>query len=356
MKKRSVFRIILNVAILAGVLFLISWVLSNNKKKNEEKTAIAAQVSDEVAVKMSPVAFKNLNLDFKVNGNFQPFREMDYASESSGRVTKILVKEGSYVRPGQTLAVVDVGVLNIDLESAQAALDNALRDQERFENAYTTGGVTQQQLDQIRLSVQNAKARVNQAKIRTGDANVRSSITGVVNKRYIESGAFVNPGTPLFELVDISKLKLVVNVNEYQVTQLTTGDRVKITASVYPDKIFAGRVSFIGNKADAALNFPVEIEVENKGNELKAGMYGTAVFEFSNQKPSIVVSRSAFAGSVSSNRVYVVEGNVAKERKVVAGKIIGDEVEILEGLTEGENVVVSGQINLDDGTRVSIIQ
>lgn len=355
MKKKSIIKAIMNLAILAGVLFLISWVLSNNKKKNDEKTALVAQSSNEIAVKIQEVTRKNLNLDFKANGNFQPWREMDFATENAGRVVNILVKEGSRVVSGQTLALINADLLNSDLESAKAVLNNALRDQERFENAYTTGGVTQQQLDQIRLNVENARIRVSQAQKRTGDANVRSSITGVVNKKYVEPGAYVSPGTKLFELVDISRLKLVVSVNEYQVTQLKVGDRVQMMASVYPDKLFPGKIVFIGNKADAALNFPVEIEVDNRKGELKAGMYGTATFSFEKQQPSVVIPRSAFAGSVSSNEVFVVEEGRARLKKITSGRIIGDEVEILNGLQEGEQVVTSGQINLGDSSKVTVM-
>lgn len=354
MKKKSIVKVIMNLTILVGVLFLISWVLSNNKKKNEEKTSLVAQSSNEIAVKTQSVSYKVLDLGFKVNGNFEPWREMDFATENAGRVVSILVKEGSRVVPGQTLAVINADLLNSDLESAQAVLNNALRDQERFENAYTTGGVTQQQLDQVRLNVENAKIRVSQAQKRTGDANVRSSISGVVNKKYVEPGAYVSPGTKLFELVDISRLKLVVNVNEYQVTQLKVGDRVQMTASVYPDKVYPGRVVFIGSKADAALNFPVEIEVENHKSDLKAGMYGTAGFTFENQQLSVVIPRSAFAGSVSSNEVFVVENGIARLKEVTSGRIIGDEVEILKGLQEGQQIVTSGQINLEDGSKVAI--
>lgn len=356
MKRKSIFKIVINLVIVAGILFLISWVLSNNKKNNDEKTALAQQTSDAVAVKLYKVSLQKMDRDFKVNGNFQPFREMDYASENSGRVVSILVKEGSYVRPGQTLAIVNADLLNVDMQSAEANLANALRDQQRFENAYKTGGVTQQQLDQIRLQVENAKARVEQTKIHKQDANVRSSIRGIVNKKYIEPGAYVSPGTKMFELVDISRLKLIVNVTEQQVTQLKPGDKVDIVASVFPDKTFPGKISFIGNKADDALNFPVEIEVDNSNNTLKAGMYGTALFAFNNQKQSVVVPRSAFAGSVSSNEVFVVENGVAKIRKVTSGKIIGDQVEILDGLKDGETVVISGQINLSDGSKVTAVQ
>jgi RND family efflux transporter MFP subunit len=356
MKKRAIVRTFTTIVILIGAVGLIGWVLTNNKKKNEAKTAVVAQSSSDVVVKVSDVQTQNLDLDFAVNGNFAPAQQMDFASENSGRVIKILVDEGSIVRRGQTLAIVDVGTLNIDLESAQAVLENALRDRQRFENALKTGGVTQQQVDQARLAVENAQARVGQARIRVGDANVRASINGIVNKRYIEPGAYVSPGTKLFELVDVSKLKLTVNVNENQVAQLKVGDAVQVKASVFPDKSFTGRVSFIAAKADAALNFPVEIEVSNAGSNIKAGMYGTAVFDFPSQAAVLIVPRSAFVGSVNSNQVFVLDRNNARIRKVIAGRIMGDQVEILKGLEEGEQVITSGQINIVDGSTVAPIE
>jgi hypothetical protein len=86
-------------------------------------------------------------------------------------------------------------------------------------------------------------------------------------------------------------------------------------------------------------------------------MYGSAIFEFPSTAPALTVPRTAFVGSVSSNRIYVLEsGSIAKERKVIAGRVIADQVEILEGLKEGETVVTSGQINLVDGTKVIAIK
>lgn len=358
MKKRSIIRTVVTVVILIGAVSLIGWVLTNNKKKNEAKTAVVAQTGGDIAVRTYAVQKQTVEQNFGVNGNFAPARQMNFAAENSGRVVRVLVDEGSRVTRGQTLAIIDAGTLGIDLESAQATLQNALRDQQRYENAYKTGGVTQQQLDQSRLSVANAQARVSQSKIRVGDANVRASINGVVNKRYIEPGAYVSPGTQLFELVDVSKLKLDVAVNENQVARLKVGDRVQVKASVFPDKTFSGRVSFIAAKSDASLNFPVEIEVVNTaGNQLKAGMYGTAIFDFPQQAAAIIVPRNAFVGSVNSNEVFVVDaGNVARVRKVVSGRIIGDQVEVLQGLNEGDVVITSGQINLVDGSKVAAIK
>jgi RND family efflux transporter MFP subunit len=359
MRKKKLIRIFTAVIILAGVLVLIGSVLANNKKKNAEKTAVVAQTSgSDVAVRVSPVQKEAISLDFSANGNFAPAQQMNFAAENSGRVTRVLVDEGSYVRRGQTLAIIKTDVLNIDLETAQAAYQNALRDKQRYENAFLTGGVTQQQLDQAKLSLENAAARVAQARIRVSDANIKSSINGIVNKRYIEPGAVVNPGTQLFELVDVSRLKLNITVDETQVANLKVGDQVEVKASVFPDKNYAGNVTFIAPKADASLNFPVEIEIaSNPGNQLKAGMYGTAIFRSGNSTPVIVVPRSAFVGSVSTNQIFVVEnGNTAKLRKVIAGRVLGDKVEILQGLNEGETIITSGQINLTDGSKISQIK
>jgi RND family efflux transporter MFP subunit len=358
MKKRSIARTLITIVILIGSIALIGWVLNNNKKKNAEKTAIVAAANGNIAVRTSAVQKQSMELDFGVNGNFIPGQQMNFAAENSGRVTQVLVDEGSVVTRGQTLAIIKTDQLNVDLESAQANYRNALKDKDRYENAFKTGGVTQQQLDQASLALDNAEARVAQAKIKIGDAYIRASINGVVNKRYIEPGAVVASGTQLFELVDISRLKLQVTVNESQVANLKVGDKVQIKVSVFPDKDFAGTVSFIAAKADNTLSFPIEISLAaNPGNQVKAGMYGTAIFNFPSQAPAIMIPRSAFIGSVSSNQVFVIKSdNTASLRKVVAGRVLGDKVEVLQGLEAGENVITSGQINLNEGSPVTVVK
>jgi RND family efflux transporter MFP subunit len=359
MRKKKIISAFITVAIIAGVFVLIGSVLANNKKKNAENTAVVAQTTGgDVAVRVTPVQKESIALDFSANGNFAPAQQMNFAAENSGRVVRVLVDEGSYVRPGQTLAIIKTDLLSIDLETAQAAYQNALRDKQRYENAFQTGGVTQQQLDQVKLNLENAAARVQQARVRVNDANIKSTISGIVNKRYIEPGAVVNPGTQLFELVNVSKLKLAITVNEMQVANLKVGDKVSVKASVFPDRTFGGTVTFIAPKADNSLNFPVEIEIASNPNSmLKAGMYGTAVFNFGNTPPVVVVPRSAFVGSVSSNQVFVVEnGATARLRNVVAGRVMGDKVEVLQGLNEGETIITSGQINLADGSKISPIK
>jgi len=354
MTKRGILTI---VAILA-VLVLIGWVLQNNKKKNAETTAVVASGSSgAVSINTEKVTTAAINLDFSSNGTFAANQDLTLSAENSGRVSRVLVDEGSRVSKGQIVARIDAELLNVDVETAQANYQTAVKDLERYESSFKTGGVTQQQLDNARLNVSTSRARLQSANRKSGDANIKAPISGIINKRFIEQGSFVNAGTQLFEIVDVSKLKLKVTVNENQVVNLKIGDKVSIKSNVFPKSSFSGKVSFIAPKADNSLNFPVEIEVSNNaGSELKAGMYGTAVFDFADQDAVLTVARTAFVGSVNSNKVYVLDGNKAKERQVISGRTFGNRVEVLEGLKEGETVITSGQINLVDGTEVQAIK
>jgi len=347
-------RIIITIVVVIGVLALIGWVLSNNKAENEAKTAVVAQSSGAILVKTAKVGRQPLVLDFSANGNFAANQDLLLKSEVSGRVTRILVKEGSRVSKGQVLALVDPEIINLDKQAAEDALQKLKTDYARYKSSYETGGVTRAQLDEIELQLRNAEVRLQQADRRVQDANIKSPINGIINRRDIEVGAYLSPGTELFEIVDLSQLKLKVTANETQVVNLKVGDKVTIVSTVFPDREFTGTVSFIAAKADNTLNYPVEITVENNASsELKAGMYGTAHFKFPQQEPTILIPRGSFVGGVNSNQVYVLEGDsTAALRKVVAGRIFGEQVEILRGLEEGETVITSGQINLVDGATV----
>lgn len=356
-------KIVKNLLIAVAVIGLVVWAgmtLVNNKKKSEEETKIVAQVNDSIAVNVSKVSFQNINTDYVSNGTFEPYQEMIFPSEVSGKVLRVMVDEGSYVKVGQTLAIIRGDSQSIDLTAAQAAYQNAVADNQRYENALKTGGVTQQQVDMSRLQLKNAKAQLDQAKIRVGDTTVRATISGVVNQRFIEPGSYVSPGAQMFEIVNVGTLKLRTEVDESQIIRFKVGDVIKVKASVYPDKEFTGKITFIAPKASASLNFPVEIQVSNSaGNELKAGMYGTAVFSSADDevkaKPVLVVSREAFVGGLNNSEVFVVENGKAKLVKVQAGRNFGDLIEVLGGLNDGQTVVTSGQINLIDGKTVKVI-
>lgn len=340
----------LTIAAIAAIM----WKLNANKKANADKTEFVKQSnSGDVPVLTEKVARVEFDQQFSVNGNFEPARELTFMSEVSGRITKLMVDEGTYVKQGQIMARIDDELLGTDLQSAKVNLEQLKVDKERYESAFKTGGVTQKQMDDTRLQYEIAQSRYDAAARRIRDMHVKAPISGTINVKYVEQGAYLSPGTKMFDIVDVSRLKLRVTVPELQVINLKLGDKVNVTTNVFPETTYSGKITFIAAKGDNTLSYPVEIEVTNvSGKPLKAGMYGTANFEMPRQEPAILVSRTAFVGGVNSNQLYIKEGNAAKLRKVVAGRIYGDKVEIREGLNEGETVITSGQINLVNGAKV----
>ena len=312
----------------------------------------------KINVNVITASRENIDTDYSANGTFIPKQESKQSSEISGRIVNVLVKEGSRVGAGQVLATIKRDAIEVDVSQAQNNLQNAIADNQRYENAYKTGGVTKQQLDNSRLQLKNAQAALRAQGVRVNDTSVRAGISGTINKKMVEPGMVVAPGTALFEIVNINTLKLSVLVDESQVGRIQIGQTVKINVNVLPEESFSGRITFIAPKSDASLNFPVEIEVQNRGN-LKAGMYATAVFKTNHGAETqnmLTVPAEAFVNGVSSGQLFVVNNGTAKLIKVTTGKVYGDKVQILSGLNGGEQVITSGQINLDNGSKINIVK
>lgn len=351
--KRIIITIVIIVASIAGIIY----VLNKNKAKNEAETKIVAEKNAGVSVRVAEAGYQDMNLQYSSNGVFMPKQEVRISAETPGRVVSVLVREGSRVGAGQTLAIIKGDKQDVAVANAQAVFNNAKAEVARFENAYSSGGVTKQQLDQVKLQLENAKNNLRSANLNAGDVNVKASFSGVINSKTIEPGSYVNPGQEMFNIVNISTLKLKVNVDEKTVGSIKMGQNVLVRSEALADQEWSGVVTFIAPRASASLNFPVEIEIRNNGsNDLKAGMYGTAIFGNEQLSNALVIPRTAFVGNISSNKVFVAKDGKAVLKEVVPGRNFGDFIEIVSGISSGESVITTGQINLLDGTPIEIIK
>jgi RND family efflux transporter MFP subunit len=173
----------------------------------------------------------------------------------------------------------------------------------------------------------------------------------------VDVGTMVSPGMAISNIVDVSTLKVKVNVGEHEAFQLKAGDKVEISTDVYPNEKFDGRVDNIASKADEAHTYPVEIRIANSTRyPLKAGMFARISFTSVAPAEALVIPRAALVGSIKNAQVYVVQNNKASLRSVVIGAQSGEFLEVQEGLKEGDVVVTNGQNNLSDSTSVVIVK
>lgn len=171
MKKTLIYIIV--AAVLIG---LAAWKIADNKKKQETEVKEVAKQVDKINVNVVTVSRENINTDYSANGTFIPKQEMNQSADISGRIVSVMVKEGARVGAGQVLATIKRDAIEVDVTQAQNNLQNAIIDNQRYENAFKTGGVTKQQLDNSRLQLKNAQAAVRAQGVRVNDTRDRKSV------------------------------------------------------------------------------------------------------------------------------------------------------------------------------------
>ncbi|MDY0082017.1 MAG: efflux RND transporter periplasmic adaptor subunit [Ignavibacteriaceae bacterium] len=343
------------LSVFAVIAFIVV-VLILNKQATLKKTEMVADASSAVAVKISTVKDSTYSVEFSSSGVLEALRDLQFVSDVMGRILNIYADEGSYVSKGKMLIQLDCEMLRTEVASNEAAYETLKKDYERFKSSNEQGGVTDQQLDNIRTQMIAAESRYLTSKRRLEDASLKAPISGTIYKRYIEVGSFISPGTKLFDIIDDSQLKAMCYVTEKQLLSISKSQPVTIKGETFPEEIFTGKINFIGEKADRSLNFPVEITITDHKKQLKSGMFVTVLFNSKDQKNGILIPRNAISGSIQAANVFVVVNGTAKKRGVIIGEMVGDQVEVLQGLNAGENIVVAGLINVSDGTRVKNIQ
>ncbi len=331
-------------------------ILNGNKAKMQEQTELAKKVNATTPVQIAEVKSEIAGGTLAATGTFAPSKEITVVTEVAGKVIGLMADEGQHVKKGQVLARIDFATIEADLRSAEATLQKLKTDKVRHERLVAGGGVTQSQLDDINLNYVNAEARVITARKKLADTYIKAPFSGYINQRFIEEGTYVAVGKETFEIVETNHLTMNVKVSEMQVLSVANAKVVHVMADVYPGATYPAKVKFIAAKADANLNFPVELEITNvKDKPLRAGMYGRATFEISREREALVIPRAALLGSINDAQVYVLNGDAVQLKRIVATSHGENTIEVVEGLSIGEKVVTNGQINLIDGAPVTVL-
>jgi RND family efflux transporter MFP subunit len=172
----------------------------------------------------------------------------------------------------------------------------------------------------------------------------------------VDSGALVSPATPIVLILDLSTMLTVVNVPERDITKIDVGNAARVTVDALAGEEFRGRVSRISPLLDSQTRTaPVEIELENAGEHLKAEMFARVDLNLTTERSALLVPRDALVYRSDRQGVFVVEGDVARFHPVETGLNEGNRVEISDGLAGTEMVVTRGANLLQNGDPVQIL-
>ncbi len=348
-------RILIPLIIILGIGGIVA-ILMRNKAVSLEKAA-KSDVLAAPAVTCGTVEKAALETDLSLVGTTVAWNDVNVVAETAGRVTAVKANAGDHVNAGAILVQLDDELKKAALETAETNYDKAKKDLQRYTWLKQEKSMQDATLENAQLAVKSAEAQYIVAKRQLADTRVVSPVPGTLTSRLVDLGAYVQQGAVIGNVVDISRLKVKLNVAEKDAFRIHAGDKVEITSEVYPAVTFQGIVNSISDKGDEAHTYPVEIHLTNGGkNPLRAGMFVRAAFTAIPHTQALTIPREALVGSVRDPHVYVVENNVAHLRPLVIGDVSDAKLEVRQGLNEGERVVVSGQNNLRDGMQVTVVQ
>ncbi len=336
------------------VLGAVVGILLYNKSRMEarSKSDILTNVPVSVAVVSSGKAGDDRMLVGTVSAN----NDVAVVSETQGRVTKVLADVGDRREAGSVLIQVDDELKHANFATAEVNYLKAKRDLERFESLVKEDAATDQQVEAARLACKSAEAQFVTARREYRDTKITTPISGTITARPVDVGAYVQKGTPVANVVDLSSLRVKLNVAEKDVFALKTGSPVEVTTDVYPGVMFAAKIHTISDKSDESHSYPVEVILANsREHPLRSGMFCKVSFTSSASPNALTIPREALIGSTKKPQVFRIEGNLARLADVVIGSEFGTQIAVQKGLTAGDKIVISGQNNLQDGSSITII-
>jgi len=291
----------------------------------------------------------------------------------AGRIARVIVPLGAYVRAGQPLATIrspEAAEATAALDSARAAENLARRSVARERELFERRVSAQREVLEAEAALASAEAAVRAAEARlaakgfsapSGNpqgtdpvVTVTSPIGGTVIERTAAADAPVGPDSVLFTIADLSSLWLTVRVPETSVAAIRRGQTVSVVVGGMPDRPVEGRVDYIAPiVAPETRTVDVRVQVPNRNGDLRPGTSASARFDLPNQpQPSsgearVLVPRTAVQELNQASVVFVPTGERRfKPQPVTLGSSYGNQVEVLSGVKAGDRIVVQGAFTL----------
>jgi membrane fusion protein (multidrug efflux system) len=373
--KRQASGVVCTLALAAGLLSsLLLVACSNEVAKPVAVPSLAVRV-----VRVEPQALEDA-LD--VTGTLVSSTAVEVRTQYAGILT-LRKQEGDRVAKGELLAGLEETDSRLALGQAQATLDvaeatlnraqvaeeHARRELERAQNLLRSGGITDRDFQAAEMTARDTRAQVKLAgaqveqgrqtvavaQKRLSDCRILSPINGEVERKFYNSGSWVDRNVLLYRLVDNQRLELETNVASSDIARLAEGQKVRFRVATFPEEEFSASI-FIINPAVQLQNRSVAVRatVPNPGGKLKAGMFVKGRIIIGMKPAALVVPSDAVWRRVGQPPfVYVVEQDRARRHEVKLGLEQPQTIEIAAGLKAGEVVVMEQNLELADGVSVT---
>ena len=305
-----------------------------------------------------------------LTGDLRPLQTIDVRSRIDGDIMVVSAREGQQVAAGQLLARFESSEqessqksAEADRAAARADLGNAQWTLEQDATLFKAGAIAERDFKNAQQAVASSSARLaaTEARLRAmanqnRDTRVLSPVSGIVDKRLVESGAHVAKGAPLFSIVRNGTLELAAAVPARQAGAVRVGQSVHFVADA---KRFDGQVARVSPTIDPATRaVTVYVEIPNPGGTLRGGTFATGRVVSRTLTGVLTVPTSALHQSAEDGKpfVYRLDGKTINVALVQLGAV--DErqgvAQVTGGLQAGDRVVVGNVGTLGRGMQAII--
>lgn len=275
----------------------------------------------------------------EVTGQVTALYQATLASRIQGTIDELLVREGTPVRKGQTLAVLDNRDLKAELARMAAELDNAEAQRTRMEDLYQKDAVSKQELENATRAFRVAEAGRKAVLAQLSYTVVKAPFDGVITEKKVEVGELASPGQALLRMEDPTRLRLEAMVAEGDVGLVTVGASIPVVIDALGPEPLQGKVSQVLPAGDPQTHtFTIKVELP-KQPKVKSGMFGRLRLERGVSR-TLMVPKAALIERGELAGLFVVEQDqVARLRWVKLGRPLGQGIEVLSGVSAGERIL-----------------
>lgn len=285
------------------------------------------------------------------------------SADLPGVVSAIEFESGESVSKGDVLVRLDSSQEEAQLVAAEARLELAKADLERYEGLMTTGIVPRAAYDRAIAEAREADATTKEIRATIARKVVRAPFSGVLGIRQVSLGQYLDPGSPIVPLQTLQPIHVNVSVPQQELGRIRVGAEVRVVDDFSTD-VHEGTVTAIDSLVDETTrNVRVQAKLDNREKHLKPGMFVKAQIVVGAGEPVVAVPASAVSYAPFGDSLFIIEEMKGADGKayrgvrqqfVKLGPARGDQVAIVSGLKPGEEVVTSGVFKLRNGAAVQV--
>lgn len=334
-------------------------------QRSEDARRAANEVRALPKVRVIAPEAANWSPSVEIDGTLAAARSAELGFETPGRLSQASVKIGEAVKAGQTLATLDTGEISAQLKAAQAQVRAAeaqlalATDQERRTAtmvstgslAEATGVQTTQQKAVASAQLDAARAQVSLSQVALGNHRLVAPFAGTVARAPEGVGGVVGPGASLFEIQDLSRLKLRGTLGEHDAALVQPGSAISIESE--HGKVEGTITVVLGSVDTATRRVRVEADIDNQGQKLRAGSFVRGVVSAGSSIPVLKLPHDALRPG-GQDEVFVVTGDTLASRRIVYAVAPTGELLVRRGLTADERVMRAPKSDTHAGERIAI--